>query len=120
ASFLRKIGIEINFAREGRTRTRTIHIAIEPNRGAQENANTRLSAPSASSAPESKSSPINGFADPPLQTVAHDAGGNRVGEIVRPSPLKLNGETAADDADANLRPQSAPQKAAVGGWRGRL
>jgi hypothetical protein len=45
ATFLRKVGIEIVFQREGRARTRTIHIATAP-----DNAAARPSAPSVLSA----------------------------------------------------------------------
>jgi hypothetical protein len=51
ATFLRKVGIEISFEREGRARTRTIHIALTPNQLAPEEAGARTSASSAPSAP---------------------------------------------------------------------
>ena len=62
ATFLRKIGIEIGFEREGRARTRTIRITTTPTHPAPECGGTRPSAPSASSAPMPKSNPANGFA----------------------------------------------------------
>jgi hypothetical protein len=72
APFLRKIGIEISFGREGRARTRTIHIATIP---APENTEARPSASSASSAPAPKSNSANGFAVPPLRMITNDADG---------------------------------------------
>ncbi|MBM3492504.1 MAG: hypothetical protein FJX68_19105 [Alphaproteobacteria bacterium] len=98
ATFLRKIGIEIGFEREGRARRRTIRITAASADPAPERGGARPSAPSASSAPRPKSSPINGFATADPRTVAGDADG-------------------ADGADAKDRPQVAPRKA---GWSGRL
>ena len=120
APFLRKIGIEISFGREGRARTRTIHIATIP---APENTEARPSAPSAS-AP--KSNPANGFLVPPLRTVANDADGRTDGSgrggtpTVRANPLKTNAGTDADGADANHPAQSGPEKTGTSGWRARL
>ena len=118
ATFLRKIGIEIGFEREGRARTRTIHITTTPSHAAPENAGARPSASSASSASAPKSNPANGFAAPPLRTVANDADGQRTSgagtPTVRANPLKSNAGTAADGADANLPPQSAPEKPGAG------
>ena len=76
ATFLRKIGIEIGFEREGRARTRIIRITTTPSHPAPENAGAQPSAPSASSAPMPKSNPANGFAAPDLRTVANDADGS--------------------------------------------
>jgi hypothetical protein len=126
ATFLRKIGIEITFGREGRARTRTIHIALTPNQLAPEEAGARPSASSVPSAPVPKSNPANGFAAPPPRTVANDADGPADGSsgvnspTGRANPLKINGVTAADDADANSRLQSAAEKMGTVGWRGRL
>lgn len=113
APFLRKIGIEISFARKGRARTRTIHIATPPS---QESTGARPSASSAPSAPAPKSNPANGFAVPPPRTVTNDADGRADdsgkggASTVRANPLKSNAETAADGADANHPPQSGPEK----------
>jgi hypothetical protein len=126
ATFLRKIGIEISFGREGRARTRTILIANAPNHAAPENAGARPSASSAQSATAPKSLVTNGFTAPPLRTVANHAdgradGGNRGGtSTVRANPLETNAGTAADGADANFPCQSAPEKTGVPGWRARL
>jgi hypothetical protein len=123
APFLRKIGIEISFGREGRARTRTIHIATTPT---PENTGARPSASSAPSASAPKSNPANGFLAPPLRTVANDADGRTDGSgrggapTVRANPLKTNAGTAADGADANPPLQSAPEKAGTPGWRARL
>ena len=121
ATFLRKIGIEVVFKKEGRARTRIIDITVTPPSAAPENAGTQPSAPSASSASMPKSEPANGFAGQSLRTVAHDADGSGKGNAptVRAKPLKTNAGNAADGADANLPPQSAPENAGAPGWRAR-
>ena len=115
ATFLRKIGIDISFEREGRARTRTIVITTRDD-PVPENDGTRPSAPSA---PIAKLNANNRFTAAPLRTVADDADGRARGtnSTVRASPLKSNGGNGADGADANLPPQSAPEKV---GWRARL
>ncbi len=126
ATFLRKIGIEICFGREGRARTRTITITINPTQTATENKGFRPSAPSASSALTQKANPANDLAAVPLRTVATDADGRdqsadgRDQGTVRANPLKPNDWTGADGADANNPPQSGPDKPDVAGWSGRI
>jgi hypothetical protein len=97
ATFLRKIGIEIGFEREGRARTRTIRIVTSPAPDREE------ARPSASFAPSPKHNAANGFAPPDLRTVASDADGrgNGVAQIVRGNALTQNREDGADSADAN-------------------
>jgi hypothetical protein len=110
ATFLRKIGIDIGFEREGRARTRTINITTIQTFSTSEKPGAEPSAPSASSAPTAKSNLSNGCAAQPLRTVAHDADGSRNANAptVRANPLKSNGGTAANGADANFPPQSGP------------
>jgi hypothetical protein len=112
ATFLRKIGIEIGFEREGRARTRTILIATTPSHAAPENSGARPSASSAPSASAPKFNAANGFAAPPLRTVANDAdGSDRDGtSTVRVNPLKTKAGTAADGADANFPCQLRQKK----------
>ncbi len=113
ATFLRKIGIDVAFMKEGRARTRIIHITATPPSTGPENSGVQPSAPSASAL---KSNPANGFAVPPMQTVANDADGQADGNgrgvaaTVCANPLKTNAGTAADDADANITHMSAPGK----------
>src|SRR5208337_2057620 len=66
ATFLRKVGIEIGFGRQGRARTRTINIATTQSLSTPEKPGARPSAPSVPSASAPKSNPTNGFAVPPL------------------------------------------------------
>jgi hypothetical protein len=123
AAFLRKIGIEISFGREGRARTRTIRIAATSSHAAPENGWARPSASSAPSAPAPKSNPANGFAVPPPRTVTNDADGRADDSgkggapTVRANHLKTNAGTAVDGADANCPPHSAPGTTA---WSARL
>ncbi len=121
ATFLRKVGIEIGFEREGRARTRVIRITTGP----APTPETRGAAPSTSSTPSAhqpKLIPFNGFALPGLRTVGDDADGSKGGNgsIVRASSLKSNGETDADGADSNRTPLSAPEKTGTLVWRARL
>ena len=122
ATFLRKIGIEIGFGREGRARTRTINITTIQTFSTPEKPGAEPSAPSAPSAPMAKSNSANGFAAQSVRTLARDADGNGNGTAptVRTNPLKTNAGNAADGADANHPPQSAPEKAGAPGWRARL
>jgi hypothetical protein len=122
ATFLRKIGIEIGFVREGRARSRTINITTTHTFSTPENPGAEPSAPSASSAPMPKSHPATGFAAQSARTVARHADGigNGIAPTVRANPLKSNVGTAADGADANPPPQSAPEKTGASGWSTRL
>jgi len=118
APFLRKIGIDISFKREGRARTRTIVITTTDDPVA-ENDGARPSAPSAPSAFMPKPNATTGFTAAPMRTVGGEAdGSSRVTDpTVRASPLKSNGGNGADGADAKFPPQSAPENA---GWGARL
>ncbi|MFO1153864.1 MAG: hypothetical protein U1E42_09420 [Rhodospirillales bacterium] len=124
ATFLRKIGIEVGFEREGRARTRIIRIASSCTM--PENAGTQPSAASASSASARKPHPINGVAGPPLRTVASNADGPLDGTgrdgvpSVRANLLKTTTADDADGADANRAAQSRPEETKSGGWRARL
>jgi hypothetical protein len=118
ATFLRKIGIDISFEREGRARTRTIVITTKDD-PAPENDGMRPSAPSASSASTAKPNATNCFKGASPRTVAEDADGRARGtdQTVRATPLKSNGGNGADGADAKHPPRSAPERT---GWRARL
>jgi hypothetical protein len=110
ATFLRKIGIEIGFDREGRARTRVIRItAATPRRPDREGAGS--SASSASSVPIPKSNQTRGFAAPDRRTVANaaDGRGNGGAQTVRSNPLTHNGKEGADGADANRPQRSAAE-----------
>jgi len=113
ATFLRKIGVEIEFRKEGRARTRTIYITSTASHPSPEDAGPQPSAPSASSAPMPKSNAANGFAAQSVQTVAGaaDGSGNGIAPTVRAEPLKNNARTAADDTDANNTPHSGANSA---------
>lgn len=121
ATFLRKIGIEIGFEREGRARTRIIRITNGPS-SAPETGGARPSASSTPSADQTKLVPANGFASQGLRTVGDDADGSRFGNgpIVRSNPFKSDGDTDADGADANRPPRSGPEKPGTPAWRARL
>ena len=119
ATFLRKVGIDIGFEREGRARTRVIRITTTEQPAAPESQVPRPSASSASSAEPSKPNVRNGFGGRDVRTVDNPADGSK-GEnpaSVRANPLKNKIETDADGADENRPPQSAPVNT---GWRARL
>jgi hypothetical protein len=115
ATFLRKVGIDIGFEREGRARTRTIHITT----AAPESREVKPSASSAPSVDPVKPNVGNGFASRDLRTVGNPADGSpgETAATVRANPLKTNIETDADGADVIHPPQSAPENT---GWRARL
>jgi len=118
ATFLRKIGIEIGFGREGRARTRIIRISTaEPS--SPETGAVRPSAPSSPSAPLPKANQVNGFAALDMRTDPNDADGSGDEPVptVRANLLHSNAGTAADGADANRPARSAPEKPA---WSARL
>lgn len=113
ATFLRKVGIDIGFEREGRARTRMIHISATGQPATPEIRGAQSSAPSALSADPVKANSGNGFGAQGLRTVGNEADGS-VGEAdatVRANPLKTNSKTDADGADEDHPPQSAPENA---------
>ena len=127
ATFLRKIGIDIAFTKEGRARTRTI--TITATFSAPEKPGEFASASSASSANSGKANAGNGFSAQSARTQTSDADanprradGSGQGDdpTVRANPLKNNAADAADGADANLPPQSGPEKTGAPGWSTRL
>lgn len=119
ATFLRKIGIDIGFEREGRARTRMIRITTTGKPASPETQGPQPSASSIPPADQPKPNVGNGFVPPGLRTVCsladRSTGGN--GSPVRTNPLNSNTETDADGADATLPRQSTSEKA---GWRARL
>jgi hypothetical protein len=119
ATFLRKVGIEISFGREGRGRTRTISITT---RSAPESAGMRPSTSSVSSAPAQTASTGNGFAPGSLRTVAANADGSDHdgNPTVRAKTTKSQAGNSADGADANPPSQATPEKPATAAWSTRL
>jgi hypothetical protein len=77
ATFLRKIGINISFDRQGRGRARIIHITATGNLSAPENGAAQPSAPSAN--PQTIN-PANGFALDEMRTVGDPADGSSGGD----------------------------------------
>ncbi len=111
ATFLRKVGIDISFDREGRARTRTIWISSAP-----DNVEMEPSAPSAPSARSVKTAPGNDSTGAPLRTVrpSADANGTPADHAtVREKHSESGAADGEDGEDAKTREQS-------GGWRVRL
>ena len=115
-TFLRRVGIEISFEREGRARIRTIVTSNAMSEQTSENTWARASASSASPAPGTKANTINDFPALQLRTVSGAADGSTNGighdhpSIVRSNSLKTNLPPDADGEDANSPPQSAQEK----------
>jgi hypothetical protein len=126
APFLRKIGVEISFEREGRARTRTIRITVACADPAPERSGAQPSAPSASSAPTPKASLANDFAALDLRTVGSDADDTTAraddanAQCVRANPLNIGDVDGADGADAKKPTQSIPRKTGPAAWSARL
>jgi hypothetical protein len=119
APFLRKIGIDIGFEREGRARTRTIRMTAAGKPASLETLRVQPSASSAPPADRPKVSPGNGFASSGLRAVGNVADGSagQTGANVRANPLKTHIKTDADGADEDHPRHSAPENM---GWRARL
>jgi hypothetical protein len=122
ATSLREVGVEISFDRKGHGRTRTIQITTATGVGRPEQAKVPASVPSASSALPLEVNSIHGFADASRRTIITDADDRprAVGSTVDAHPLTGDGETAADDADANVTHASDLGERQRIKWRGRL
>jgi hypothetical protein len=122
ATFLRKIGIEIEFEREGRARTRIIRITAASIPAEPDLDGAQPSTPSTPSGPGAKCSRENGFATAGLRTVDHnaDAAQKQPLPTVHANALKSRGATDADGTDANRTAQSEPEKVENDDWRARL
>jgi hypothetical protein len=126
ATFLRKIGVEISFEREGRARTRTIRITVADADPATECGGARPSTPSASSAPTPKASLANDFAALDLRTVGSDADDTTVraddanAQCGHANPLNISDVDGADGADAKKPTQSTTRKTGPAAWSARL
>jgi hypothetical protein len=122
APFLRKIGIEVTFARAGHGKARVIRICPTPSFSASENEGIRPSASSASSAPGGIANVFNDLARAGRGRSADGADGMRtvplptVRTTIGANPLKDKVFSAdadgADGADAKIPTHSAPGKAA--------
>ena len=126
ATFLRKIGIEIDHVKEGRARTRIIHIKAGGNSGGPDYRGLQPSAPSASSANPPKGNGTNAFAENKRRTVGELADGKggdfgtEAGSAVRANSLKTANTDGADAKDANPPLQTGPEKNEHQGWRATL
>ena len=85
ATFLRKIGIEIDHVKEGRSRTRIIHIKAGGNSGGPDYRGLQPSAPSASSANPPKGNGTNAFAENKRRTVGELADGREMISARKPA-----------------------------------
>jgi hypothetical protein len=122
-TFLRKIGIDVTFYKEGRGRVRMIQIAVTKVPSEEEGAGAR---PSASAPPST--APISNGQDavPSSRPVSQDAdeltdGSRPSGSLmVRANALKNSSAALAYDADANVPATLLSANNPIAGWRGRL
>jgi hypothetical protein len=124
-TFLRKIGIEITFSREGHGRARTIHIAAI--RAASESVDEgKPVAPAASSAPTAEPSqiPDNAASTPqPVASAADDLadGAQRSRTLIAGTNAPKNGSaTGAYVADANFPTATPAANSPLPGWTKRI
>jgi hypothetical protein len=121
ATFLRTVGIDISFQREGRSGTRVIYITTAYKDPTVEREEAQPSAPSASSAPNQSANLAKAFKGHEVLTAADHADGTLAGNgssvkvTVGANPLKSGHTDDADDADANFPVRSGPRKP---GWSG--
>jgi hypothetical protein len=126
ATFLRKVGIEIDYAKEGRARTRIIRITAKGSLADPDYGGAQPSTPSASSAipPNGNENKVIGGTN--LRTVdgiadgRADAGHGEAGSTVRANLLKSGDTDGADATDANHPSQSGLEKNGAQGWRATL
>jgi hypothetical protein len=121
ATFLRKLGLEVSFEREGRSRTRRILITT-----AADNEGIFASTPSAPSAAMVIPLRNNNLSPADPRTVGPDADGMRTNRehseavTVCAKRLNLQAMTAADGADAKIPQLSEPDDDEAPGWQVRL
>lgn len=126
ATFLRKIGIEVSFEREGRARTRVIRITGAGTDPSPERGGTQPSAPSASSAIATNGNETNALSNSPVRTVdgivdvSADAGRGDTDPTVRDNSLKFKETVSTDAKDAKFHSRSGSEKNGLQGWRGTL
>jgi hypothetical protein len=126
ATFLRKIGIEIDHIKEGRARTRIILITAGGNFGAPDYDGAQPSAPSVSSTNPPKGNGTNAFAENNWRTVGDladgkgDDVGTETGSTVRAKPLKSADTDGADAKDVNPPLRTGPEENEHQGWRATL
>jgi len=122
ATFLRKVGIDVEFKKEGRARTRMIRITNNPDQSEPEFAGMQPSAPSAPSAVTPIPNPAKVLPSSELRTVADIADGKTEDPVstVRANPLNNHAADGADGADANSPLKSGDDQTDGGGWTTRL
>ena len=126
ATFLRKIGIEIDYTKEGRARTRIIHIKAGGNSEGPDYRGPQPSVPSASSAIPPNGNGANALGDTTMRAVGGvaddraDAVQGGVASTVRPNPLKFKSKDGTDAKDANPPSQTGLEKNGLRGWRATL
>lgn len=119
ATFLRKVGIEVTFTREGRGRSRDIHMTGTPVFLARERGGARPSAPSAPSA-QPENAKRNVVFEPAEPRTVADGPPPATAPSVPGTPLSSKDVDRADGADAKIPSDSALENSDVSCWRTRL
>ena len=119
ATFLRKIGIEIGFDREGRARTRMIRITTAPpsRAGNGRGATVRTVRIVRADAEIQSGQRLRGTRPADGRQRSRTVSGGGPVATVRANPLKSNGRDRCGRCGRKHPPQSAPEKT---GWRARL
>ena len=126
ATFLRKIGIEIEHTKEGRARTRMIHIKAGGNSSSPDYRGLQPSLPSAPFANPPKGKGTNALAENNRRKVGDladaraDAGQDDAVSTVRANSLKYANTDGADAKDANPSLQTGQEKNEDQGWKATL
>ncbi len=122
ATFLRKVGIDIDYAKEGRARTRIIRITAKGSLAGPDQEGTQPSAPSAPPTILPNGNETNAFGGTNLRTDdgGADAGQGKTISTVRANTLKSKDADGADATDAKSHPQSEHGKNGDQGWRTTL
>jgi hypothetical protein len=126
ATSLRKIGIMIDYTKEGRARSRIIHITETEISSGPDYDGARSSAPSTSSANTSDCTGSNGFTGSSVRTVGDaaddraDGSNSENGSTVRAKSPKSKGVDGADGRNANNPLQSGLEESSAEGWSGRI
>ena len=122
ATALRKVGIDMNFEREGRARTRIIRLFMVQTHAVPEVGGPQQSAPSAPPVSPTNSNPCSDLEARQARTVTDNAddGARGRSSTVRDNPLDYTAKADADGADADQPARSAHGEEGTFSWRARI
>lgn len=123
ATFLRTVGIDIDFVKDGgKKRSRIICLTAGGASADPEYGEGRASIPSDASVVSSNDNDLNILGDAPIRTVdvGPDGTCGEADATVRANPLKSTGTDGPDVSDANFASQSEPETTKGRRWRETL